>query len=205
MDGAGEKNTISDKVVLSSTGIAALALGIGAGVSPAHAGLVVTPFTSAEKTAFLTGTTVDFGPGGSSDFGVGALIASGDSIVGIKGNTPSAMVAIKSASCTTCFLQPIPPGHSVDGSLSYATSGVKFFALKGSDFPDGNYYFGLEDQFGWIEINSTGGLPTLIEYAFESVPGVPAPVPSVPEPGSLPLFAVGAAAVLAMRRGLRAA
>jgi hypothetical protein len=59
---------------------------------------------------------------------------------------------------------------------------------------------------GWLRMsirNEANGVPdkfTLVDWAYESTPGAPIHIGSVPEPGSLALLAAGAAGVAAFRR-----
>jgi len=208
---------MDEKVVLASTSVVALALGMGVGVSPAHADLVVTDFSSADMATFTADGAVNFGPSGdpngfTAQYGAGP-IAGGLTLTGNDGNT----VAVTTADCTVnCKLQTLNPGELVDGSLNYASSGafdtyVKCSPFAYCDVNDGNYYFGLDDTaaspdpFGFLEITVADDDASLDGYAFETGTDS-APVPgSVPEPASMSLFAVGAAAVLAARRRRRAA
>jgi hypothetical protein len=208
-----------DKIALSTTSALALALGVGLSANPAQAALTITPFTPAENATLASGGVVNFGPEG----GFSAQIAVKDDVILtsdlILSGTGNNKVAVESLSCGPpfgCQLDELPPGSQVDGSLTFAESG-KFnlaFCVPGPGcqvVPDGTYYFGLNaipeseaDPFGWVEVFTLDGDLTLSRYAFQDQEGLPAPIPSaVPEPEALPLFAIGAAAVLAARRRKR--
>ena len=85
----------------------------------------------------------------------------------------------------------------------FQTSGQDIFFEPTSDVIYGLKSVGLDDPFGFLQFDivSDGGdgeFLHLDKFVFEDVPGADAVV--VPEPGTLSLFAVGGAALLAARR-----
>ena len=194
-----------------------LALAMGMGVSPAQASLIVTQ----QQTALNLGSSVSIGPTTISGAG-SAFTESYDSegpfnVFNLTG-AGNAQVAVNAVCSTNCKLETFNPGGQVDGSdfgATGASSGA--FKTNGVSPPsDGNYYFGLDyrpngqnssNTYGWAEITLNAGAITLDEFAFEDTTNTAAPIPtvaSVPEPGTLSLFAVGAAAVLARRKRKKA-
>lgn len=57
--------------------------------------------------------------------------------------------------------------------------------------------------FGWLDVER-GSLIVSSGQTQRLVPGAPAPIPAVPEPASLPLMALGAVGLLALRRKMAA-
>jgi hypothetical protein len=180
---------------VASTSVLALALGMGIGINPAQAALEITSFTQAENEAFLEGQSVTFGPEGGF---TASLVGDTFKLDGLGNNKVAE---------TGFTLEILQPGDVVDGSLNFDT----FSSINLASLGDGTYYFGLNaipnalpDPFGWIEISLDGDIPTLERFAFQDNPIDGAIIPSaIPEPAMLPLFAVGAAAVLAARRRRR--
>jgi PEP-CTERM motif len=209
----------TNRVILTCSSVLALTLGTGA---PAHANLIITPFNNPGDTTTLnSGTPVNFGPYWNPN-GFTAQMSFGFpftffTLTGNGGNT----VAIDPSCTGSCpALQVFHPGDSIDSSLTFGPTGsfkTGVFDFDEGGFvptaPDGDYYFGLsdiylpavlEDPFGWIEITLNNGDVTLDRFAFEDTTN-PALIPQdVPEPATLALFAVGAAAVMAGRRRRRA-
>jgi hypothetical protein len=177
---------------VASTSVLALALGMGIGINPAQAALVITNFTQAENEDFLEGQLVTFGPEGGF---TANLVGDTFKLDGLGNNKVAE---------TGFTLQILQPGDVVDGSLNFDT----FSSINLASLGDGTYYFGLNaipnalpDPFGWVQISLLDGTPELERFAFQDQEGLGATV--VPEPAVLPLFAVGAAAVLAARRRRR--
>ncbi|HLG87136.1 MAG TPA: PEP-CTERM sorting domain-containing protein [Alphaproteobacteria bacterium] len=203
----------AEKVLVTSSGILALAIGMGSG--EARADLVYTSFTIADNTTYQSGTPVFFGPSDDPN-GFAIQFLESFPVAGflLAGNR-SNLVAVELADppCTSnCKLQVLHPGDVVDGALSFAPNGTKVTSVfKTFTLPDGNYYFGLDDvgatpdPFGFVELTITDGSVTLDQFAFQDVDGVGAQIPAAPEPAGLALFAVGGAAVLAARRKRRPA
>ena len=204
---------VADKKFL--TGSSALALALGMGTAPAHAVLIKTQFTASQTQDLNNGETVFFGPfwdpnGFSADLSEvevppteisPGFTETNFNLNGLESNTVAVVNGCSEPPGSSCKLRTYDPGTQVDGLANFQAAG-DFPTFK----PDGNYYFGLNDQgppdpFGWMEITLTGGDVTLDQFAFEGSGG-PALIPA-PEPATLSLFAIGGAAVLAYRRRKR--
>jgi hypothetical protein len=108
------------------------------------------------------------------------------------------------------FVANLAPGTSISGSSSYGAgtgSNVAQWNLN-SDSNLFGFRFTNEDggtlHYGWARI-SLGGTITdpsraIVEYAFESTPGMAIQAGVVPEPGTFAMLGLGVAAVLAARR-----
>jgi hypothetical protein len=209
-------NLLKDKKFV--TGSSALALALGMGTAPAHAALITYAFSSTQTDTLNSGGTVTFGPTGDTS-GFSAYLSGGQGFFGepatylnLIGVGPNGVADLDgdtgcSSPSNSCKLRTYSPGSVVDGSANFETAGE----FKTSDFfpmgtpSNGNYYFGLDDvapsdPFGWAEITLNDGTVTLDRFAFEDNNTDPAPIPALPEPTPLSLLAVGAAAVLVLRR-----
>jgi hypothetical protein len=192
-----------------------LALAVGMGATPAQASLITTSFTAGQQSTLDSGGTINFGPSGAtSAFSASYGFSGPFDLFNITG-AGNSEVATTPACSTNCKLATFNPGDQVDGSDSFISSAD--FKTNGVSPPaDGNYYFGLDyrpngqnpsNTYGWAEVTLSNGDITLDEFAFESTTNTAAPIPTasaVPEPGTLSLFAVGGAAVLARRRKKKA-
>jgi len=192
----------AEKMVITGS-VLALALGSGLGATPAEAALIVhdldvlVPFDSSYSFGIV-----------GDEFTI-ASNAGAPPFISLTGNATALstnFVAVKDSSPTT--LRSFTPGETVDGTATFATSGSDAlpFLLK----PVDNIFYGLktvglEDPYGWVQLDYLGnGDLHLDAFAFEDnkVDGAPIsgdPV-DLPEPGTLGMFAVGSAALLAARR-----
>src|ERR1700761_5931363 len=108
---------IVEKLVLATSGILALTLGMSAGT--ARADLIVTQFNSTGPMD--PGAVVTFGPDGGfaasySQFGLFKTFS-------LSGNGLN-QVAVTTPDCgDNCTLEPSDPGTLVDGTLNFASSG----------------------------------------------------------------------------------
>jgi len=196
---------ITEKTLVISSSVLALALGTGIGATPAEATLIVTPV----GTTLTPGESMNFGPHDEfllETFANGS--GGGFDGLSISGNTGTNSTNLVAKDNTLPFLRRFSPGEVVDGSAIFDTSGDDPFKDPGKRF------YGLNiipeelqaskvpsDPFGWVDVNllNNGDL-RLNEFAFEDdTSGAPIPA-AVPEPGTLSLFAVGGAALLAARR-----
>jgi MYXO-CTERM domain-containing protein len=117
----------------------------------------------------------------------------------------------------TDAIRSLALGTLVDSSLSYATgNGVSDGHLgSGPDqFPNGGTgYLGFAwtseglTRYGWMELMLTNNQddgaafdPTVVQWAYESQPGTPIQVGTIPEPGSVLLAVLGAGHLLLVRR-----
>ena len=203
---------VTDKTFITCSSMLALAVGMGA--TPAQASLITTSFTAGQQSTLDSGGTINFGPSGATSAFSASYGFSGPFDLFNLSGTGNSQVAVNTVCSTNCKLETFNPGGQVDGTDNFASTGA--FKTNGVSPPsDGNYYFGLDyqpngrnptDTYGWAEITLTGGAIALDEFAFESTTNTPAPIPAaaVPEPGTLSLFAVGAAAVLARRKRKKA-
>ena len=113
-----------------------------------------------------------------------------------------------------------PSGTMIDGT--YATTYPAMLAGRGYMYEDGNgdvagdwsntattdAYVGIElsltsgTSYGWLHFNDnpTAQSLTLVDWAYESSPGVGIETGAVPEPSSLALGGIGIAALLKLRR-----
>lgn len=199
----------TDRTLLASSAVIALALGAGLSAWPAEASVIVTQF--APGTVLNTGNSLGFGIGGNDDF-FAAQITVDFSIPGVTnpafllaGNDDN-QVAVKDSCTAPGCLLPLHGGEIIDGSRSFANSDVvPNIFVKGD-----SVYFGLDfvlddgEHYGWLNASFDPdlGLPTLEAWAYETEAGTGITIPA-PEPGSLSLLAFGAAAVLARRRRQR--
>ena len=203
---------VTDKTFITCSSMLALAMGMG--VSPAQASLITTSFTGAQQSTLNSGGTINFGPSGAtSAFSATYGSAGGLDLFTLTG-AGNSEVATTAVCSTNCKLETFNPGGQVDGTDNFASTAT--FKTNGISPPsDGNYYFGLDYQpngrnptntYGWAEITHNAGAITLDEFAFEDTTNTAAPITAsaVPEPGTLSLFAVGAAAVLARRKRKKA-
>jgi hypothetical protein len=206
--------TNTGATALTATSALALALGMGMGATPAQAELVITAFTQAQNDTLHAGGTVTFGPedGFNASFDNSQDPKSVLTLSGVGNNKVAIEPGCSTFDGADC-LAILNPGDVVDGSLTFASTGAfETDSIVFGPRDDGHYFFGLNaipnsspDPFGWVEISLNDGLPTLERYAFQDNEREGATVPTeVPEPAMLPLFAVGAAAVLAARRRKRA-
>jgi hypothetical protein len=204
------ERSIAMQPLLASAGAAALTLGMAAAATPANA-IIVTPNNDNVTTAGETGpgitvvtvdqtvtatNTVSFGPelgedSTSPDF-TASLDAGGNLV--ITSNKIGSNVL--NVDATSGDLLDLGLGGAIPGSGSFEGSGTEPNTAT-LESGDTDVYYGLEFAFGqfggedqgWVEV--AYDQPVILQYAYGS---------SVPEPGSLSLFAVGAAAVLARRR-----
>jgi hypothetical protein len=193
--------TITDKKVVISGGLLALALGSGLSATPAEATLITTQL----NVNVAAGENYNFGPVGD-EFTVKNLGLIGPVLgVELDGNTTSLsknFVAVGGVKPGTSIvlLDFLHPGSVIDDNLTFDTQGSDFFFSK----PANNVVYGLKsvdltDPFGYVQLDVLGGGDLHLDlFAFQDTPGEPAVV--VPEPGTLSLFAAGGVALLAARR-----
>ncbi len=204
---------VTDKKFIACSSMLALAVGMGA--TPAQASLITTSFTAGQQSTLNSGGTVTFGPTGHTTAFSASYDTSGTLDLFNLTGAGNSEVAATSVCSTNCKLETFNPGDQVNGTDSF-TSTADFKTNGVSPPSDGNYYFGLDyrpngqnpsNTYGWAEITLNAGAITLDEFAFEDTTNTAAPIPAaaaVPEPGTLSLFAVGAAAVLARRKRKKA-
>jgi hypothetical protein len=204
----------TNKIILTCSSVLALTLGAA---TSAQAALIITPFNPGDTTSLNGGNPVNFGPSWDPN-GFTAQLTGGIpfAFFNLTGNGGNG-VAIDPACTVFCpALQQFHPGDSIDGSLTFNSTGSFKTSIGFDGFfeaaPDGNYYFGLndvpfaqEDPFGWAEITLNNGDVTLDRFAFEDTTNAAVIPREVPEPATLALFSVGAAAVMAGRRRRRRA
>ncbi len=106
----------------------------------------------------------------------------------------------------------LTPGAIVDATSTFqatagTTSASTTFALNSSDNLFGFRFLNEntgQTHFGWGRVSLAGGLGTqprsLVEYAYNDVPGAGVEAGVVPEPTGLGLLAIGAAGLVARRR-----
>ena len=198
----GESKSVPPSTKLMISG-SVLALALGAGfVTPAEAGLIVEQLGS---HTVAPGESFNFGPNGDeftfTNFG---SIFFGFTEVGLQGNNTISsdnMVAVIPASTE---LIEFAHGSQVDASDTFDVSGTDviknqtvFYGLQ--SIPNDVVTSLDEDPFGFLELHIGGDNNVILdEFALESVPDAPAPIPT-PEPGTIGLF-MGGAAVLAARK-----
>jgi hypothetical protein len=202
----------TNKVILTCSSVLALTLGTGA-LTPAHANLILTPFSSGATTTLNSGDPVNFGPWWDPNgFTAQLSFDFPSSFFNLTGNDGTGVAVLPGCTFECPPLQQFHPGDSIDGTLTFGPTGAFKTSLFEELGPNGNYYFGLNDvhlppidtdPFGWVEITLNNGDVTLDQFAFEDTTN-PAKIP-VPEPTTLALFSVGAAAVMAGRRRRRRA
>jgi len=105
------------------------------------------------------------------------------------------------------FAAGVDAGTIIPSGLPLGSQGyVQFYGY--SDLPEGQQtYLGVRfdlgsgDQYGWIGVVRTGPDLDAFAWGYETDPGVPIEAGAlVPEPGSLAMLAVGAAAMARRRR-----
>ena len=184
-----------------------MALAVGAAGVPLAAASA-SPIVTQVNSAFPATISFD----GTPEFSFAA--ANGDFMSLVDGSLVAGPLGGTGSSAIKFY------GGAVIGPTTFAMGGLNAGSLK-SSFSSA-YYIGLEvagpnglDYYGYAEIGLEPfaadrdgfpypGLPVeLIDYAFESQPGVSITTPPLPEPGSLALLAAGAAGALSIRRRLR--
>src|SRR5258706_1284270 len=199
----------TDKKFLISSGVLAFACGMGMGAAPAEAILLVTPVN---QTVGPDGHFT-FGPKHNNELTIynNSSAQSTSLFLELDGNTTALStnsVAVK-ADIPGADLRRFNPGEAVDPLAIFHASGEDII-LPIDD--SRSIFYGLQsipdptlDPFGWIQITAAGNSFTVLSYAFQDNATQGAQIPTgVPEPGTLSLFAVRAAAVIAARHLKRA-
>jgi hypothetical protein len=104
------------------------------------------------------------------------------------------------------FLLGIPGGDLIPGGGLWNGKGYTYYASYGAELPENRPAFlgvrfnlGSGFQYGWIEILRTGRQLDAVSWGYDTTPGVPVRAGFFPEPGTLALLALGAAAVCRRR------
>ena len=87
-------------------------------------------------------------------------------------------------------------------SLAYANNPDSQFDSASGAFIGLEFPINATSHFGWVrvDIDNAAGTFNIVDWAYESTPGVGIEAGAIPEPGSLALLAAGAAGVAGLRR-----
>ncbi len=197
----------------------AVALATGAGLmlaaSHAHAVIVYSGTVNLTIPATTNGLYLNVVTGATNLPGStgGATVPGWDinpwSSSGLGFFSPSSMVGgsyVLSSASTTANLAP---GASIGGSSTFGTgssfntsqwllnSSNNLFGFRFTDENTGSLHYG----WGRISLSSTiAGSRALVEYAYESTPGLAIQAGVVPEPSTFAMLGLGVAGLLAARR-----
>jgi len=101
----------------------------------------------------------------------------------------------------------VDAGELIPSGFSWAPQGYVYYPGYGSQLPEGQQtYLGVRfdlgsgNQYGWIGVVRTGIELDAFAWGYETDPGVPIGAGAIPEPGTLAMLAVGAAAIAGRRR-----
>ena len=198
----------------------AVALATGAGLmlaaSHAHAVIVYSGPVNLSIPATTNGLYVNVVsgatnlPGGGTGTGVPGWDINPWSSTGLGFFNPSSPAGGVYVVTSPGFVANLAPGASIGGTSTYGAGTAANVAQWNLNSDNNLFGFRFTNEsggtlhYGWARI-SLGGTVTdpsraIVEYAFESSPGMAIQAGVVPEPGTFAMLGLGVAAVLAARR-----